>query len=175
MHNCFNMMNGVSLALTLLVAINVASSFTPLGVGWTRHSLKSCNHCYSQPNHACWKLFQQSSDDTQPADIVRSEYAALEPGTEVKIQVGDVSLSRKAWKKRRRSGSPLLVPCSVLDMDRESMVRWNILWLVEKYGTPLNELQESLGFSGRGVALSHTQVNKLYKQHLGTSLNVSLG
>jgi len=117
---------------------------------------------------------QEEEEDAEATTTksVRPEYAALSPGTIVKIQVGDVSLSRKAWKKRRRSGSPLLVPCSVLDMDRESMVRWNILYLIQKFGAPLKDLKnkEDVGFTGKGVALSWQTIAKLYKQHLGSSL-----
>jgi len=114
----------------------------------------------------------QEDEEVTATKSARPEYAALSPGTIVKIQVGDVSLSRKAWKKRRRSGSPLLVPCSVLDMDRESMVRWNILYLIQKFGDPLSDLKnkEDVGFIGKGVALSCNGIAKLYKQHLGSSL-----
>lgn len=42
------------------------------------------------------------------------EAALLLPGQSVRIQIGDVAASRKAWKKRRRNASPILVPASVL-------------------------------------------------------------
>lgn len=91
------------------------------------------------------------------------EYAALPPGTVVQIQVGDMSLARKAWKKRRRSGSPLLVPCSVLNVDRASTVRWNLIYLLEKFG------RGGAGSKG-GVILSLANLAKRYRTHLKASL-----
>lgn len=104
------------------------------------------------------------------------EYAALSPGCALKIQVGNVALARKAWKKRRRSGSPLLVPCSVLDVDRKNMVRWNILYLLQKFGTPITELPNdtSIGFLSDDICLSMGELNKVYKSHLGAALAVSI-
>eukprot|EP00977_Amphora_coffeiformis_P003673 scaffold710_cov171-Amphora_coffeaeformis.AAC.42 len=90
------------------------------------------------------------------------QYAALPPGTVVQIQVGDIGLARKAWKKRRRSGSPLLVPCSVLNVDRASTVRWNLIYLLEKFG-------RSAGSKG-GVRASMADLAKRYRSHLKTSL-----
>jgi hypothetical protein len=104
----------------------------------------------------------------------KAEYAALSPGSAVQIKVGNVTLARKAWKKRRRSGSPLLVPCSVLSMDRKSMVRWNILYLLQKFGKPLDEVEEgAVGFLSDDICLSMGEINKHYSRHLGTSLAVS--
>lgn len=121
---------------------------------------------------------------TPPAEysVVESkpkvEYAALSPGCAVKIQVGDVSLARKAWKKRRRSGSPLLVPCSILSVDERNMVQWNVLYLLQKFGTPLNKMEASqqhqLGFLSDDVCLSMSEINRYYSRHLGTSLAVSI-
>ena len=90
------------------------------------------------------------------------QYAALPPGTVVQIQVGDIGLARKAWKKRRRSGSPLLVPCSVLNVDRASTVRWNLIYLLEKFG-------RSAGSKG-GVRASLANLSQRYRSHLKTSL-----
>ena len=104
---------------------------------------------------------------------VKKEYAAISPGSILQIQVGNVALARKAWKKRRRSGSPLLVPCSVLDMDRKNMVRWNIMYLLQKFGKPLDELEEgAVGFLSDDIALSMADINKHYSRHLGISLAV---
>jgi hypothetical protein len=104
----------------------------------------------------------------------KTEYAALSPGSAVQIKVGNVTLARKVWKKRRRSGSPLLVPCSVLSMDRKSMVRWNIIYLLQKFGKPLDELEEgTVGFLSDDIAISMGDINKHYSSHLGTSLAVS--
>jgi hypothetical protein len=100
---------------------------------------------------------QPSSQSTRP----KSQYAALAPGTVVHIKVGDISLARKAWKKRRRSGSPLLVPCSVLNVDRQSTVRWNLIYLLEKFGTST---------SGQGIRISLGELGRRSRTHLKTSL-----
>jgi hypothetical protein len=94
----------------------------------------------------------------------KPEYGALSPGTVVQVQVGDVSLARKAWKKRRRTGSPLLIPCSILNVDRQSMVRWNLIYLLEKFGRSHKE----------GVEISETQLSKRYRTFLKSSLQVCL-
>jgi hypothetical protein len=83
------------------------------------------------------------------------QYAALAPGAVVQIQVGDVSQARKAWKKRRRTGSPLLVPCSVLTVDRQAMVRWNLIYLLDKFGSGPNRLRISLSEMARRHTLPH--------------------
>ena len=44
--------------------------------------------------------------------------AFLLSGQRLFVQVGDVSNSRKAWKKRQRNVSPILAPCSILGVDR---------------------------------------------------------
>jgi hypothetical protein len=93
----------------------------------------------------------------------RPEYGALSQGTVVQVQVGDVSLARKAWKKRRRTGSPLLVPCSVLNVDRQSMVRWNIIFLLEKFGLSQRD----------GIRISTDDLSNKYRTFLKSSLKVS--
>jgi hypothetical protein len=105
----------------------------------------------------------------------KTEYAALSPGCAVEIQVGDVNLARKAWKKRRRSGSPLLVPCSILNVDRKSMVRQNILYILQKFGKPLSKIEsQEVGFLSNDICLSMSDISKHYSRHLGVSLAVSL-
>mmetsp|Transcript_874 Transcript_874/g.2196 ORF Transcript_874/g.2196 Transcript_874/m.2196 type:complete len:812 (-) Transcript_874:1300-3735(-) len=91
------------------------------------------------------------------------EYAALRPGTVVQVQVGDLSLARKAWKKRRRTGSPLLVPCSILNVDRRSAVRWNLIFLLEKFGQP------GKGKRG-GIVMSLKDIARYYRSFLKSSL-----
>ena len=95
----------------------------------------------------------------------RLEYAAFSPGTAttLQIQVGDLALARKAWKKRRRSGSPLLVPCSVLHiLDRPSLVRDNLLYLLYKFGTGQKD----------GVVISLAELKRRHKSHLKGNLSV---
>lgn len=117
---------------------------------------------------------QESSEYTMMESKKKTEFAALSPGCAVEIQVGDVSLARKAWKKRRRSGSPLLVPCSILTVDRKKMIRMNILYLVQKFGKPLSQIEgQEVGFHSSDICLSFGDINKYYSSHLGTSLAVS--
>lgn len=112
-------------------------------------------------------VFIPKAVESQPAPTRNSspkpkpQYAALAPGTVVHIKVGDVSLARKAWKKRRRSGSPLLVPCSVLNVDRQSTVRWNLIYLLEKFG-------KSAG--GHGIRISLADLAQRHRTHLKSSL-----
>jgi hypothetical protein len=93
----------------------------------------------------------------------RPEYGAFAHGTVVQVQVGDIKLARKAWKKRRRTGSPLLVPCSVLNVDRQSMVRWNLMFLLEKFGTSQKD----------GIQISAEDLSNKYRTFLKSSLQVS--
>ena len=92
------------------------------------------------------------------------EYAAFSPGsaTTLQIQVGDMALARKAWKKRRRSGSPLLVPCSILNIGRVSMLRENLVLLLYKFGAAQVD----------GVAMSVDDLEKRFKSHLKGDLLV---
>jgi hypothetical protein len=101
------------------------------------------------------------SSSSQSTPRPKSQYAALAPGTVVHIKVGDISLARKAWKKRRRSGSPLLVPCSVLNVDRQSTIRWNLIYLLEKFGTST---------SGQGIRISLGELARRQRTHLKSSL-----
>lgn len=91
-----------------------------------------------------------------------SDYGALAPGTVVQVQIGDLALARKAWKKRRRTGSPLLVPCSVLNVNRQSMVRWNLIHLLEKFGRSRSD----------GIVITAPEMAKHYRGYLKSSLMV---
>ena len=116
------------------------------------------------------KSQQQPSDDNNTSSGSSSskqpgpEYGALSPGTVVQVQIGDLSLARKAWKKRRRTGSPLLVPCSVLNVDRQSLVRWNLIHLLEKFGHPQRD----------GISISAKDMAKHYRGFFRSSLLVSI-
>ncbi|GAX27334.1 hypothetical protein FisN_23Lh091 [Fistulifera solaris] len=103
---------------------------------------------------------QPASKSNAESCNVKPMFAAMEPGTVVQIQVGDVSLARKAWKKRRRSGSPLLVPCSVLKVDRQSTVRWNLIYLLEKFGSK----------HAAGTRISLIELTRRHRKHLQSSL-----
>jgi hypothetical protein len=103
---------------------------------------------------------QPVSKSNADSNNVKPMFAAMEPGTVVQIQVGDISLARKAWKKRRRSGSPLLVPCSVLKVDRQSTVRWNLIYLLEKFGSK----------HAAGTRISLVELTRRHRKHLQSSL-----
>ena len=99
------------------------------------------------------------------------ECAALLPAQAVQIRVGDVSQARKAWKKRRRSGSPLLIPATIIGVEQESFVRHNVMTILHKYGSPVKQQQSSgPSLPRNGVALSVSKVCKLCERDLGLSL-----
>jgi len=100
--------------------------------------------------------------DEEPA--VSPEYALFLPGQTLRIQIGDVSASRKAWKKRRRNSSPILIPCSILGVNREWMVRWNVMTLLHQIG------EESPNAPGGAVGLTSGKLGRAYKQRLGGDL-----
>ena len=100
-------------------------------------------------------------------DLAQPECAALLPGQILNIKVGDMSQPRKAWKKRRRSGSPVLVPCSIFGMDRKSMVTGNIMNILHRFGKPIKN------DSHNGVSLTVGALVTLYKYRLGGNLLVS--
>jgi hypothetical protein len=106
---------------------------------------------------------QAGSEFNQDGTASRPEYGALAAGTVVQVQVGDLSLARKAWKKRRRTGSPLLVPCSILNIDQRSMVRWNLMFLLEKFGQAQAD----------GVRITASELTVRYRKFLKSSLQVS--
>lgn len=111
-------------------------------------------------------VVNELAEDEEFSDA--SEYAALLPSGQanhiLQVQVGNVSLARKAWKKRRRSGSPLLVPCSILNLDRTTMLRWNFVYLLFKFGSAQKD----------GVVMSLDDLSKRHKSHLKGPLMVSM-
>lgn len=120
---------------------------------------------------------QVTSRTASSAENDRKEYAAIFPGSEVRIQIGNIELARKAWKKRRRSGSPVLIPCSVLDLDRTTLVLDNIVYLIQKYGVPMKDSQLTTvpeGYRGGDICMCISDLTQNYRRHLGSSLAVSL-
>jgi hypothetical protein len=105
---------------------------------------------------------EEDTDISESSNGKRPEYGAMSPGTVVQVQIGDLSLARKAWKKRRRTGSPLLVPCSVLNADQRSMVRWNMIFLLEKFGTARPD----------GIQITASELSKRYRIFLRSSMQV---
>ena len=103
-----------------------------------------------------------SSTSGSPTDEAE-ELALLLPGQTLRIQIGDVSQNRKAWKKRRRNSSPILIPCSILGMNREWMVRWNVMTLLHQVG------EESPAADG-AVAITAGKLGRAYKKRLGGNL-----
>ena len=117
---------------------------------------------------------QNSAENGQTSVPAYSEYVSLQPGSLVRIQIGDLSTSRKAWKKRRRSGSPLLIPCSVLGMNRIDSIRCNLIHLIQKYGRNLEEKYGGGKGGTNGLALKVKNVVTLWESEYGASLLVSV-
>ena len=101
----------------------------------------------------------EEEEEESSTNNTGSEYALLLPGQTLRIQIGDVSASRKAWKKRRRNSSPILIPCSILGMNREWMVRWNVMTLLHQIG-------EESPATGGAVGVSYGKLARAYKQRL---------
>lgn len=87
---------------------------------------------------------------------------ALEPGTVVQIECGAMEKSRKAWKKRRRTNSPILVPCSILSVDKSAGMRWNLLYLLKKFGQT-----DKFGI----LSINESELNRCHRSHLKSSLS----
>ena len=105
---------------------------------------------------------ESSNNDNNNSDN-NAELALLLPGQTLRIQIGDVTASRKAWKKRRRNASPILIPCSVLGMNREWMVRWNVMTLLHMIG-------EESASAGGAVGATAGKLGRAYRQRLGGDL-----
>ena len=134
-----------------LTKIASASSMTRQ---YTHRSVLSINHIDSESS--------MSSDSDRNEEEAKPECASLLPGQVITIRIGDTSLARKAWKKRRRSGSPILVPCTIVGMNRELMVKNNLINLIHRFGKTSKEHP--------GVIISVGAIVKLYKYRLGGDL-----
>jgi len=111
--------------------------------------------------------------DEIDGDGTLPEFAAITPGCQVEVQVGNVDLARKAWKKRRRTGSPLLIPCSVLNTERKSMVIKNLIFMLQRHGRPISEQkmnERPFGFKSKDLAISMSALKKYYKKNLHAHL-----
>jgi len=119
---------------------------------------------------------EQETISTPLQSQPNAELATLTSGQVLSIRVGDTSLSRKAWKKRRRSNSPILVPCTVLGIEREAMVTSNILNLLYKFGKPFRSQnymaygEYSVGGERNGVRLGLATCATLYERTFGSTL-----
>ena len=115
----------------------------------------------------------EAEEDDEKVSVSRPEFAVLSPGSHIEIQIGNMDLARKAWKKRRRSGSPMLIPCSILNTDRRSMVVDNLVFLVRKFGTPISEQdmpERPDGYKSNHIAITLPELSRWYKSHLRASL-----
>jgi len=151
----------IVLVAALLSSSSLTSAFSP-----SRSTCIRALKTEALPTNAN-ALFSNSVQDTEESASTSKdmplvpETAAILPGQVVSIRIGDMSNPRKAWKKRRRSGSPILVPCTILGMSKESMIKFNLINLLHRFGKP----QEN-----GGVVLSVGAVVKLYKHRLGGNL-----
>ena len=118
------------------------------------------------------QIYDESAD--QISGNTKNEWIALLQGQSIPIQIGSVELARKAWKKRRRSYSPILVPCSIINIPHKTAVRNNIVYLVNQFGDSINEsFDDVLGGGkggGAGVVLSVTQLKSFYRKVFGGNL-----
>lgn len=103
-------------------------------------------------------------------DDESSQYTSLQPGSIVTVKAGSPSASRKVWKKRRRSDSPILIPCSVLGMDRTSSIRSNLWYLLQKYGRTLEDKYGGGKGGTNGVAIKVKHAVVRWEREFGGSL-----
>jgi hypothetical protein len=75
-----------------------------------------------------------SSNNNFLDNTSNTELAYLLPGQSLRIRIGDTTASRKAWKKRRRNASPILIPASILNVSRQALLRWNVFALLCSIG-----------------------------------------
>ena len=124
-----------------------------------------------QRNNNVSPEWQLEVDATTKEAPTKMEYTALLPGHCLPIQIGSLSLARKAWKKRRRTYSPILVPCSLLSIPHtKHTLRNNVLYLLHKYGRDLlssSILEEGGKGGGAGVFLTRNKLTALYRKVLG--------
>lgn len=111
-----------------------------------------------------------TEDTTSTSTSSSSQYTSLQTGSSLTIKLGSPAASRKVWKKRRRSGSPVLIPCSVLGMDRADSIRWNAWYLLQKYGRTLEEKYGGGKGGTDGVALKVKNVVGLWEREFEGSL-----
>ena len=110
----------------------------------------------------------------------RTELISLSPGTSiVSVKIGNPGLARKAWKKRRRSLSPVLMPCSVLgvpntESHRMRILRDNVMFILSRYGMDWEKHVELAVGSGKGggkgIYIKASEVARLYRREFRCSL-----
>ena len=146
---------------------NVALAFTSQSSSSAiiRPSIASSALHYSSDSEIDSITSTSTDTDINNTDNINSELALLLPGQTLRIRIGDISASRKAWKKRRRNASPILIPCSILGMNREWMVRWNVMTLLHQIG---EERTASPG--GSAVCATVGKLNRAYRQRLNGDL-----
>jgi len=99
------------------------------------------------------------------------EFCSLHPGIGIAtIKLGNPEMARKAWKKRRRSSSPVLMPCSVLSVDRTRALRGNVMYILNRYGETLKENLGGGKGGGDGISMRSSDVVKKYRSVLGGAL-----
>lgn len=144
--------------LPILISIALLATLTQ---GFTTPTFSSGRRIPYQPY-----LFSSSVQNEEvPLASLSSalpESASVLPGQVINIRIGDMSNPRKAWKKRRRSGSPILVPCTILGMNKEITVKYNLMNLLHRFGKQRE--------NETGVMLSVSAAVKLYKYRLGGNL-----
>lgn len=180
-----NLLIRAPLCVAAFTALPVASAFSPVHTAWRSNKLSlrvdtavTPTRLTHLPVVAMSQVESESEssvdfdavvavDEDEDADAddgePKPECASLLPGQVVSIRIGDTSLARKAWKKRRRSGSPILVPCTIMGMNRDLMVKYNLINLLHRFG------KSSKG-NNSGVVLTVGAIVKLYKYRFGGDL-----
>ncbi len=152
-------------ALLVLASAIISSAFVPFSNNIPKIASSSIS---KEQNLLSTTLSVAAADSdiaSEASDLVpTAESASILPGQILSIRIGDTSNPRKAWKKRRRSGSPILVPCTIMGMNRGTMVKWNLMNLLHRFGKP------EQNNSHNGVVLSVGAIVKLYKHRLGGDL-----
>ena len=158
----------VALAAVLAVVQPVASF---VGPSTSRH-IPKLTEMKDRYNH---RVVLSNSNSIADDDSQQMECAALLPAQAVQVRLGEMSQARKAWKKRRRSGSPLLIPVEILGLDRTSLVRNNVLAILLKYGNPITNksaggLSSADDLPRNGVCLPVSKLCKLIERDYKTNL-----
>ncbi|GMI21658.1 hypothetical protein TeGR_g12299, partial [Tetraparma gracilis] len=90
---------------------------------------------------------------TPPPPPPPPAYASLPIGTPVTVSVNPSLPPLKLWKKRRRSSSPLLHPCTLLALPAGGTLGRNCEWLLNKFGVA----------TPNGVSLSLTKMERHFR------------
>ena len=78
------------------------------------------------------------SENVKNASHGPTMYSPLSKGSPVIVIKGGTE-TRKAWKKRRRTQSPLLLPCTITELPKTETLLGGLLYLLGTHGTEKEE------------------------------------